>query len=127
MIGSIVNVSSVASSRSQPDLLGYSMAAAAVDQMTRSLALALAPKGIRVNAVSIGSVMSASLQVALKEEPDWRDAIIKGTPFGRIASPDELVETVQFLASDAPSFMTGQILTIDGGRSMLDSVTVPAY
>jgi 7-alpha-hydroxysteroid dehydrogenase len=127
MIGSIVNVSSVASMRSQPDLLGYSMAAAAVDQMTRSLALALAPKGIRVNAVSIGSVMSASLQAALKEEPGWRDAIIKGTPFGRIASPDELVETVQFLASDAPSFMTGQILTIDGGRGMLDSVTVPAY
>lgn len=127
MIGSIVNVSSVASPRSQPDLLGYSMAAAAVDQMTRSLALALAPKGIRVNAISIGSVMTASLQAALKEEPDWRDGIIKGTPFGRIGSPDELVETVQFLASDAPSFMTGQILTIDGGRSILDSVAVPAY
>ena len=127
MIGSIVNVSSVATPRSQPDLLGYSMAAAAVDQMTRSMALALAPKGIRVNAVSIGSVMSASLQAALKDEPEWREGIIRGTPLGRIASPDELVETVQFLASDAPGFMTGQILTIDGGRSLLDSVTVPAF
>ncbi|MBN2629581.1 MAG: SDR family oxidoreductase [Rhodobacteraceae bacterium] len=126
-IGSIINISSIAGCHTQPGLLGYSIASAAVDQMTRSLAVAFAPKGIRVNAVAFGSVMSASLQAALKEESGWRDAIVNGTPLGRIAGPDELAEVMQFLASDASGFMTGQVLTIDGGRSLLDRVTIPAF
>ena len=127
VIGSIINVSAISGTRTQPGLLGYSIASAAVDQMTRSMAVELAPKGIRVNAVAIGSVMSASLQSALKEEPTWRTAIIEGTPMGRIAAPDELTEVMQFLASDASGFMTGQILGIDGGRGLLDRVAVPAF
>lgn len=126
-IGSIINFSSVAAVRVQPELLGYSMASAAVEQMTRSLAVALAPKGIRVNAVSIGSVMSASLQSALKDAPALRARIEAGTPLGRIAGPDELVETVQFLASDASRFTTGQVLAVDGGRGLLDAVAAPAF
>lgn len=125
--GSIVNLSSIAASRTQPGLLGYSIACAAVDQMTRALAVALAPKGIRVNAVAIGSVLSGSLQGALKEEPDWRGLIETGTPLGRIAPASELVETVQYLAADASSFVTGQVLTVDGGRSLLDAVAAPAH
>ncbi|MCU0900721.1 MAG: SDR family oxidoreductase [Cypionkella sp.] len=127
VIGSIINISSIAGTRTQPGLLGYSIASAAVDQMTRALAVALAPKGIRVNAVAFGSVMSASLKTALKDRPDWRDAIVDGTPLGRIASPDELTEVMQFLASDASSFMTGQVVQIDGGRGLLDRVVIPAY
>jgi 7-alpha-hydroxysteroid dehydrogenase len=127
LIGAIINVSSIAGSQTQPGLLGYSMASAAVDQMTRSLAVALAPKRIRVNAVAFGSVMSASLKSALKDSPDWRDAIIDGTPLGRIAAPDELAEVMQFLASDASAFMTGQVLRVDGGRGLLDRVVIPAY
>lgn len=126
-IGSIVNLSSVAASRTMPELLGYSISCAAVEQMTRSLALALAPKGIRVNAVAFGSVMSASLQSRIKDHPDLRAAIVDGTPMHRIAAPAELAETVQFLASDAAGFMTGQVLTLDGGRSLRDGVPVPAY
>ncbi|MCF8484099.1 MAG: SDR family oxidoreductase [Rhodobacteraceae bacterium] len=126
-IGSIINISSIAANRSQPELLGYSIASAAVDQMTRSMALALAPKGIRMNAISFGSVMTASLQSALKEEPSWRPGILEGTPMGRIGGADELAELAQFLASDASGFMTGQIVTVDGGRSLLDRVTVPAF
>jgi 7-alpha-hydroxysteroid dehydrogenase len=125
--GSIINLSSIASSRTQTCLLGYSIACAAVDQMTRSLAVALAPKGIRVNAVAFGSVLSGSLQAALKDEPDWRGVIEAGTPLGRIAPASELVETVQYLASDAASFLTGQILTVDGGRCLLDPVAAPAH
>jgi 7-alpha-hydroxysteroid dehydrogenase len=127
MIGAIVNLSCIASTRTQPGLLGYSMSVAAVDQMTRSLAVALAPKRIRVNAVSFGSVMSASLQGKLRDNPDWRDAIEAGTPLGRIAAPDEVAETVQYLASDASSFMTGQIVTLDGGRGLLDAVRAPGH
>ena len=127
MLGSIVNLSSIASQATRPELLGYSMASAAMDQMTRSLAVALAPKGIRVNAVAFGSVMSASLQASLKESPAFRDEITEATPLGRIAAPAELAEAVQFLASDASGFITGQVLTVDGGRGLLDAVRAPAH
>ncbi|MGO4909400.1 SDR family NAD(P)-dependent oxidoreductase [Pseudorhodobacter sp. W20_MBD10_FR17] len=126
-IGSIINMSSIAARRTQPELLGYSISCAAVEQMTRSLAVALAPKRIRVNAVSFGSLMSASLQSALKENPDYRDAIAAATPMRRIAGADELSETVQYLASDASGFMTGQIVTLDGGRGLIDAAAAPAH
>ena len=125
--GSIINLSSIAASRTQGSLMGYSIACAAVDQMTRSMAVALAPQGIRVNAVAFGSVLSGSLQAALKQEPDWRGVIEAGTPLGRVAPAAEIVETVQYLASDASSFLTGQVLTVDGGRSLLDVVSAPAH
>lgn len=126
-VGAIINISTLAASRSQPELLAYSIACAAQDQATRGLAVALAPHRIRVNGVSFASVMSASLQNALRDHGDWREAIAEGTPLGRIGAPNELAEAVQFLASDGAGFVTGQILTVDGGRGLLDAVRVPAY
>lgn len=126
-VGTIVNISCLAAHRTHPDLLAYSISTAALDQMTRSLALVLAPQRIRVNAVAFGSVMSASLKDAIRENPDIRDEIIKRTPLGRIAPPSELAEAVQYLASDCSSFMTGQIMTVDGGRGLLDPVMASAH
>ncbi len=126
-VGTIVNLGSIAAYRTLPDLLGYSISAAALDQMTRSLAVALAPHRIRVNAVAFGSVMSASLQTVLRDRRDYREEIARGTPLARIADARELAETARFLASEASCFMTGQILTLDGGRSLLDAVSVPAH
>lgn len=125
--GSIINLSSIAARRTHPDLMAYSVSTAALDQLTRSLAVALAPNRIRVNSIALGSVMSASLQSTLKENRDFRDDIEKHTPLARIAAPNELTETAQFLASDAAGFITGQILTIDGGRTLLDPVAAPAH
>ena len=126
-VGSIVNVSSIAAERVHPDLLAYSVSTAALNQMTRALAVALAPHRIRVNAVAFGSVMSASLRGALAEGEAARSDIIGHTPLGRIAAPSELAEPVQFLASEASGFITGQVLTADGGRTLLDVVQTPAH
>ncbi|WP_010139101.1 SDR family NAD(P)-dependent oxidoreductase [Oceanicola sp. S124] len=125
--GAIVNLSSIAARRTHPDLMGFSVATAALDQMTRSLAVALAPHGIRVNALAFGSVMSSSLQEALRDNTDFREDIEDHTPLSRIAPPSELAEAVQYLACDASSFMTGQIVTVDGGRTLLDPVAAPAH
>jgi 7-alpha-hydroxysteroid dehydrogenase len=125
--GSIVNLSSLAARLTRPDLLAYSMSTAALEQMTRSLAVAFAEHGIRVNAVAFGSVMSASLQAHLKDTPKDRDIIEQATPLGRIASAHELAETVQYLASDAAQFMTGQIISLDGGRGIIDTVETSAH
>ena len=127
IIGTIVNLSSIASTLAQPRLLGYSIATAAMDQMTRSLAVSLAPSRIRVNSLAIGSIMSASLQNSLKDADELRQDIEAHTPMGRIASASEIVETVQYLAAPASGFVTGQIITVDGGRCLLDPVSSPFH
>ncbi len=125
--GSIINLSSIAALRCQPRLLAYSVSSAALDQMTRALAVALAPHRIRVNAIAFGSVMSASLKDALDADTGMRDAIVSSTPLGRIASPAELAEVAQFLASDGSDFVTGQVITADGGRTLVDAADAPAH
>ncbi len=126
-VGSIINFSSIAANTLQPELMGYSIAASSVQQMTRSMALVLAPERIRVNAISFGSVMSGSLRAAVADNREWRDDIRRHTPLGRIAAPNELCDAVQFLAAESSSFMTGEVMVLDGGRSLLDAVTAPAH
>lgn len=126
-VGSIVNLSSIAARRATSSLLGYSISSAALDQMTRSMAVALAPRRIRVNAVAIGSVMSASLQQALKDHGDFRSDIEEHTPLARVAPATEVAETVQYLASESAGFVTGHVLTVDGGRTLIDPVAAPVH
>ncbi len=125
--GAIVNISSIAAHRTQPELLGFSISNAALEQMTRSLAVALAPHAIRCNAIAVGSVMSGSLRDTIAQNPEYRDSIIAGTPLHRIGTASEVAELAQFLASPASGFMTGQIVGLDGGRSVLDTVQRPAH
>jgi len=126
-LGSIINLSSIAARRTHPQLLAYSVSAAALDQMTRSMAVALAPRGIRVNAVAYGSVMSDGVKGLLKEREGLRAEILSHTPLARIASPAEVSDAVQYLASDASSFVTGQVITVDGGRTLIDPAAVTAH
>lgn len=120
--GSIVNLSSIAARRTRPELMAFSIAMAASDQMTRTLALALAPHRIRVNAIAFGSVMSARLKEHIRDNPEVRADLRANTPLGRIAAPAEVAQAAQFLASEAAAFMTGQIMTVDGGRTLVDPV-----
>ncbi|MDO5641673.1 MAG: SDR family oxidoreductase [Paracoccus sp. (in: a-proteobacteria)] len=127
MSGAIVNLTTLAAQRPHPELMAYSIASAAQDQATRALALALAPHRIRVNSVAFGSVMTAELKGMLKENPQLREGIIKGTPMGRIAESEELADAVLYLAGDGAGFVTGQIINVDGGRSLLDPVRAAMF
>ncbi|WP_316013511.1 SDR family NAD(P)-dependent oxidoreductase [Roseobacter sp. HKCCA0434] len=124
--GAIVNVTSISAQRTLPELLAYSVSCAALDQMTRSLAVALAPKGVRVNAIALGGVMTGHLKEALREREELRDELTAVTPLGRIGDAEEAAEAALFLASDRASFVTGQILAVDGGRTNLDPLDAPS-
>lgn len=126
-IGSIVNLTSIAAHRAQPELLGYSVSCAALDQLTRSLAVALGPHRIRVNAIAIGSLMSTSLRDAMRENEGLRAKVIEATPAGRIGEAAEAAGAALFLASEAAGFVTGQVLSVDGGRSLIDPVKLAAH
>lgn len=121
--GAIINLTTLAGVRPAPEKMGYSIACAAQEQTTRNLALMLAPHRIRVNCVRFGSVMSHELQASLKKDPGLRARMVAGTPLGRIAVPDDLTEVVHYLVSEGARFVTGQVLTVDGGRGLVDAVT----
>ncbi len=123
--GVIVNVSSIASSRTVPELLTLSVSCAALDQLTRSMAASLAPQGIRVNAIAFGGVLTDRLRTAFREDEALRDDMIRVTPLGRLADLDEIAEAAIFLASDHASYITGQVIAVDGGRTLLDPLASP--
>ena len=127
IVGSIINLSSIAANQTIPEMLPYSVSCAALNQLTRSLAISLAGNGIRVNAISLGSIMSSSLRLNLHSNPDLQETIIDATPLGYIGEPDEVSELALFLASNNSNFLTGQIITIDGGRSILNRLEKAAY
>ena len=119
--GNVVNVSSVTGLRSFPNVLAYCVSKAAVDQLTRCSALELAPKGIRVNAVNPGVVVTNLHRRSGMSEADYEKflANAKNThPIGRAGEPGEVADLIYFLASDNAKWITGATYSIDGGRAL---------
>lgn len=117
--GNIVNVSSVAGTRSFPNVLAYCVSKAAIDQLTRCSALELAPKGVRVNAVNPGVVVTNIHKRGGMEDDDYLKFLehSKQThPIGRVGTPDEVGELIHYLASENAGWITGATYEIDGGR-----------
>ena len=122
----IVNLSSVDATRTVPSLLAFSVSCAAIDQLTRTLALALAPHGIRVNALAVGGLPGRALAEALPAIEDLPGALAAVTPLGRVGEPRDFTEAALFLASAGAAFVTGQVLAVDGGRALLDPLSTAA-
>jgi NAD(P)-dependent dehydrogenase (short-subunit alcohol dehydrogenase family) len=121
--GAIINMSSVNAVLAIANQLPYSVSKGGISQLTRAMALALAPYNIRVNAIGPGSIMTELLEKVMDDE-EARRRILSRTPLGRIGEPKEIAAIAAFLASDDASYITGQTIYADGGRLPLN-YTVP--
>ncbi|MCR4282090.1 MAG: SDR family oxidoreductase, partial [Bauldia sp.] len=121
--GAIVNLSSVNAVFAIANQVPYSVSKGGINQLTKVMALSLAPHGIRVNAIGPGSIMTEMLETVMADA-EARRRILSRTPLGRIGEPKEIAAIAAFLASDEASYITGQTVYADGGRLPLN-YTVP--
>jgi NAD(P)-dependent dehydrogenase (short-subunit alcohol dehydrogenase family) len=114
--GSIVNLSSVSGILGTPRRAAYAATKGAVDAATRSLAMELGPHGIRVNSVAPG-VVDTALWERNKAIPGVVEGVEAQTPLRRWAQPEDVADVIVFLATDAARFVTGQVISADGGMA----------
>ena len=118
--GSIVNMSSVNAVLTIPTIASYNVSKGGINQLTRVMALSLADKGVRVNAVAPGTIATELAARAVLTSDDAKAKIMSRTPMKRLGQPSEIADTVAYLASDAASYITGEIVVVDGGRMTLN-------
>lgn len=115
--GSIINIASMYSFLGSPKVPAYGASKAAIHQLTKSMALKYAPKGVRVNAIAPGFVVTEQTQKGRDDQEHYK-AVIDRTPFSRWGNPDDIAGPAMFLASDQAAFITGQTIIVDGGYSI---------
>ena len=118
--GAIVHMSSVNAVVAIPEIATYNISKGGLNQLTRAMALALADDGIRVNAVAPGTIATELARQAVLTNEASRQKILSRTPLKRLGDPSEVAQVVAFLASDASSYITGEVITVDGGRMALN-------
>ena len=111
---SVINVISAGAFLASSNVAMYAAAKAALMSFTRSMGAGLASKGVRVNAIAVGSIATSALDIVMQTE-ELKTALEAGTPLGRIGDPTDIAACVLYLASDAGSYITGKILEVDGG------------
>ena len=114
--GSIVNISSTYGHEGAAGASVYAASKHAVEGMTKSAALEAAASGVRVNAVAPGPIETGMLN-RFTGTAEAKAALVSGVPLGRVGAPEEIARAVVFLASDKASFVTGHVLTADGGKT----------
>jgi len=123
--GAIVNMSSVNGVMAIPSIASYNASKGGVNQLTRVMALALADHGIRVNAVGPGTIATELAKNAVLGSDEAKARIMSRTPMRRLGEPSEIADVCAFLVSSASSYMTGEIVYIDGGRLTLNYTVAP--
>lgn len=118
--GSIVNMSSVNAVLAIPNIASYNVSKGGINQLTRVMALALAPYNIRVNAVAPGTISTELAARAVLTSEEAKTKILSRTPMKRLGEPSEVADVVAWLASDAATYVTGEIVVVDGGRMTLN-------
>ena len=122
--GAIINMSSVNAVLAIPNQVPYVVSKGGVNQLTKVMALALAPHGIRVNGIGPGTILTELARTAVLGNPESERKILSRTPLGRMGKPGEIAQVAVFLASEDASYLTGQTIYPDGGRLALN-YTVP--
>ncbi len=123
--GAIVNMSSVNGVTAIPGIASYNASKGGIDQLTRAMSLALADAGIRVNAVAPGTIATELAKKAVLGSAEAEARIMSRTPLRRLGDPAEVAAVCAFLASDAASYMTGEVVYVDGGRLALNYTMPP--
>jgi NAD(P)-dependent dehydrogenase (short-subunit alcohol dehydrogenase family) len=118
--GSIVNMSSANAVLAIPNQVPYVVSKGAINQLTKVMAVGLAPHGIRVNAIGPGTILTELSKKAVLTDDAARKKILSRTPLGRCGEPEEVAAVAAFLASDDASYLTGQTIYPDGGRLALN-------
>jgi glucose 1-dehydrogenase len=118
--GVIINMSSVNSVMTIPNLLAYNVSKGGINQLTRNMAVTLAPHGIRVNAIGPGTIETELVRATVLSSEEAMTKIMSRTPMGRLGQPEEMASIALFLASNESSYITGQIIFADGGRMGLN-------
>ncbi|MES2257359.1 MAG: 3-oxoacyl-ACP reductase family protein [Pseudomonadota bacterium] len=118
--GCIINMSSVNAELAIPNQVPYVVSKGGINQLTKVMALNLAPHGVRVNGIGPGTILTELAKKAVLGSPEARHTILSRTPLGRCGEPEEVASIAAFLASDDATYMTGQTLYVDGGRMALN-------
>ena len=116
--GSIINISSMASQYGIPKVIAYTASKAAIEGMTKAMAVELSPKGIRVNCIAPGFIATDMSAKALNNDPERKQKVMSRTPMGYMGDPSDIANAALYLANGQAKYVTGVVLPVDGGNSI---------